>query len=1379
MSNNKHFADLLKVCSILPALAIMPAMGEDYVVQSGISVNVKKGETKDWSQSDGVLFDEGAVIRNYGTVKLGGDVRFENATVHNYYSSTEEQSKIVYDGDGNITFFDSRISNPGIEYDKETPAIIGGLVDFKTTGDISFSGDMAETGSSAFVNTTVLSDMILQANKISVSGGKSSGYGGAIFNAGDLKLLGKENLFQGNSETAAITDSKDTKYFKLGGGALYNRGAEGTAEMVIGLADGSSVNKFIANSAVQNGGAIEARTDDPNSSSVVDIIGTTTFSENTAGVNGGAIMNWVDSSKENASSIVNVIGKVNFDTNTAGEHGGAIYNNGTLDLSNATAEFKENSATQYGGAIYNSGTFVLNNAKFHDNTAEVGGAFFVASGSDMTISNSEFAENFATYGGVGYTSSKLNNLTIVDSVLRDNTATGVAGLGLFNQAKLERVDFERNISSGDNSQGGGAVFLGSEAKIDIVEGTFVGNEVKTNGGAIGMRTGGQGGDNSAATLSITGTEFSTNFAANGGAIYNTFYNDADNSGAVSVSSATFANNIASVNGGAVYNDGSGDAIGNVAVMHFDNNVTFSGNEAGNIGGAIYNGSGATVDMSDAIALFSGNKSTVDGGAIYNDADAVLKIGDAKFSDNRASYDSWESEGYGGAIFALGDLDIVSDKENGVVFSNNVAYAGGAVYGSKNSKIGMNIENALFDGNHAVADAGALGIFNNDVSKLDGVEFRNNTVAVVVDGLINADDIVTPDGGGAIQLGGTASADLTDVHFVKNESGVRGGAISARHGKDYELNISESSFTTNIAGTNGGAIANVYAGALAVKNVDFIGNNAGTNGGAIYNGSDWNFGGSDVGAMSSGDGIVNISGENLFSGNIASGKGGAIYNGAYATVNMSGDNTFVDNIANNGANDIYNDGALNITGGTTTIGGGISGNGTLTLAEGATLDIGNTTISQDVLDIDGIVKASVLSDRSYGRLLAGKTLDVDAETAELHLSLGSVGEYNMFGGKDAGFSKIVYGNSYLVEELDNGIIKVTTKAVEDLAADTGLTTQAAGAIAVLANSHDATMHNMSLAAQQALNSGDASMIAMVERETKKLNPTDKPVAQAAATSVQNQVLSLAAGRMSGGAVMGRAGGDEIAQENGFWVQGLFNKSKFADEFHGYTRGVALGADTTIDKTWTVGAGLAFNNSDVHADGVHTDIDSKTLFVYGQYKPSNWFVNGTATYTMSEYTDSKTVFDVIWNDSYDVNSYGAQIMGGYDFATGITTEAGLRYLHIAQDATGFARAVDTDFLMGVAGVKYAFAIENDWAIKLRPELRAAMTYDMISDDASATVVMPGVASYKVDGESLSRMGGEFGIGLTADYKGIKVSLMYDLNLHKDYASQTGMIKFRSQF
>ena len=182
-------------------------------------------------------------------------------------------------------------------------------------------------------------------------------------------------------------------------------------------------------------------------------------------------------------------------------------------------------------------------------------------------------------------------------------------------------------------------------------------------------------------------------------------------------------------------------------------------------------------------------------------------------------------------------------------------------------------------------------------------------------------------------------------------------------------------------------------------------------------------------MSTNHGVLNLSGNNVFSGNTAGEKGGAIYNDG-GIITMSGNNTFVNNFAKGGLNDIYNDGALNITGGTTTIGGGILGEGILTLAEGATLNIGNTTVKQSEIKIDGTVALSVLNNRSYGRLIAAADkLDV-SETAKLQLSIAGVGEYNIFNGNYAGFKKenITFGDSYLVEELDNGVIKVTTKLV---------------------------------------------------------------------------------------------------------------------------------------------------------------------------------------------------------------------------------------------------------------------------------------------------------------------------------------------------------------
>lgn len=471
-------------------------------------------------------------------------------------------------------------------------------------------------------------------------------------------------------------------------------------------------------------------------------------------------------------------------------------------------------------------------------------------------------------------------------------------------------------------------------------------------------------------------------------------------------------------------------------------------------------------------------------------------------------------------------------------------------------------------------------------------------------------------------------------------------------------------------------------------------------------------------------------------------------------------------------------SINLDSGITTFGGNVLGSGVLTLAEGATMNIGTSTIHLDTMNIDGTVIASIENSRPYGHLYG--TINA-GENALLQLNVGSVGTYKIFNSEtdiniDAGAVYVVKNNG-----LDG--IEISTKPIEDIAADTGLSANAAGAVASLANvaSKDTNIQKVSLAAQKALNSGD---VEFVEKETAKLNPEDKPVTQSVASSVQNQVLALTSGRMSGGvANIGRSGGDETAQESGFWAQGLFNKTKNASNFHGYTRGFALGMDTVIDRKYTLGFGFAYNNTDVHSGSRSTDINSDTLFVYGQYKPSDWYVNATLAYTMAEYTENVDPFGVAIESNYDVDTYGAQLMTGYDLAYGFTPEAGLRYLHITQDTynngVNTIKGSDTDFLSGVAGLKYTFAIETENALQLRPEMRAAATYDFISDKAETTVVMPGTGSYKVGGERLSRFGGEFGIGLTAEYKGMEFSVSYDLGLHEDYTSQTGMIKFRSQF
>ena len=1058
-------------------------------------------------------------------------------------------------------------------------------------------------------------------------------------------------------------------------------------------------------------------------------------------------------------------------------------------------------------------------------TGALNSVIFVEADTTTVSSGVEFKNNKAD-SGILSTSGKNGKSKLVlnpDIVFDGNIATYDGGaVANFGKMQADKVTFKNNTAqigfeNDKEPMGGGALALGAVSETMIKNSIFERNESKYHGGAIAMR-GVADGDNSAADLDIFNSEFMGNKATqNGGAIYSTFYDSVTQKEAVYIEGSKFFRNNA-VLGGAVYNEGEPDRAGNIAGMRIVDSE-FSANIAKEDGGAIYNKGTLAIDSvkKDVVfklnqaksagaiynegtlivnnAEFQDNKSVVDGGAIFNTG--TLTINGGEFEGNRASVDEWSDEGYAGAIFDKGKLSVNGTKTDMVDFSGNVAYAGGAIYGSRNTKNGMNLSYVLFENNSALADAGAVGIFNDATSVLSNVVFRNNTAAIATKD-ITLEDIEKSDGGGAILLGQLASANLSNVRFIENKSGSRGGAISARHFKDEVLKIEDSSFVKNEASGNGGAIANVYNGTVDLNSVEFRQNIAGKFGGAIFNAKDINFGGSEEGSESSNHGIINISGENYFTNNHANEIGGAIYNDAGGTVNIAGTNAFVGNTAGkyNGANDIHNLGTVNILSGTTTLDGGVSGNGTFNLAQGATLNVGTANINQSKIIIDGTVFADVISaergqyiDRdkttngvknSDGGIYA-KFFGEVSGTGSINLNVGSVGTYKMFD-TDNDIS-INAGTAYIVTNNGADGVVIETKSVETLAQDAGISTQAAGAVAGLANSTDRNAQKISLLTQQALNAGD---IKTVERETAKLNPDDKPVAQSVSVSVQNQVLSLTAGRMSGGgAVVGRAGGDS-ARQNGFWMQGLFNKSKHADQFHGYTRGFALGGDVMLNKSWILGGGFAYGSTDVHAaNNRNTDVESNTLFTYVQYKPNKWFANMTLSYTMSEYDETVDLYSgaTLLNSNYDINAYGAQLMTGYDFATGITTEIGARYLHVVQEeysnGLNTVKALDTDFLSGVAGFKYAFTIQNDWAVQLKPEMRAAFTYDILSDDAAATVIMPGAAPYQVSGESLSRVGGEFGIGLTATYKGAKISLMYDLDLHEDYTSQTGMIRFRSQF
>ena len=436
--------------------------------------------------------------------------------------------------------------------------------------------------------------------------------------------------------------------------------------------------------------------------------------------------------------------------------------------------------------------------------------------------------------------------------------------------------------------------------------------------------------------------------------------------------------------------------------------------------------------------------------------------------------------------------------------------------------------------------------------------------------------------------------------------------------------------------------------------------------------------------------------------------------------------------------------------------------------------------------DDVLNIAITDADTYGKVIVD-TLDVNG--AKLNMTFKGEGTYNLISATNTTGDFFTWAENKVYDIAnDSGTFTVKIKSVEDIAESTGLKGETAVAVSHVAEaaskSDSVLLQDLSLKMQEKLAENTPEAKAAVEHATKAIHPEKESVAQSVSTSVQNTVVNLASARMSAPSV-GRSGGDVEFTKGGVWAQGLFNKSKQADAFNGYTRGIALGLDGTINKDWTIGAGYSYAHSDINGTARDTEIDSNTIFLYGQYKPAQWYVNAIANYTMSDYSERGTVLDgAVVTGDYDVDSFGGALATGYDFANGITPELGLRYMHV--NANDYANSYginthidDTDFLTGVIGAKYAFNVVATRHLTFVPQLNAGVKYDLLSDKNTATVAMPGVNAYTIDGNRLKRIGGEFGIGLGMQYRELNVSVNYDIDVREDYASQTGMLKFRYNF
>ncbi len=503
-------------------------------------------------------------------------------------------------------------------------------------------------------------------------------------------------------------------------------------------------------------------------------------------------------------------------------------------------------------------------------------------------------------------------------------------------------------------------------------------------------------------------------------------------------------------------------------------------------------------------------------------------------------------------------------------------------------------------------------------------------------------------------------------------------------------------------------------------------------------------------------------------------------------------------------------SLNVNKGTLTYDKQTGKIGNLNVAGG--LDIGTNTVNATNVDFkdNSNLALRVAAADNYGKINADNITIGKDTTMKVTLDNGVVGSgeketFTFLNSEniDGDFTnKIAENNRYDIKWVD-GSLSITGK---DTTATDAVTD--AGGTASNAATAEAweTINNSSSAGAQAKAVSNA--LFSLSQETSAAGqkayvdaltavaPEVAPMVQKTQTETANQVFGAVSTRLTGGSISTGSEGMSSGDSNpdaAVWVQGMFNKSKLDDTskakgFDADSNGVALGIEKFVNKDVKVGAGYAYTNTDIDGFMRSTDVDTHTAILYGEYKPSNWYVNGIATYGWSDYSEDKNVAGVGVKADYDVETFGLQAMTGYDMQVkgfGFTPEAGLRYVHIKQDAYKDSAdqrvsANNSDILTGVIGAKVSKNFELSNGMNIKPEARIAATYDLFNDDVNSVVTLANGSAYAVEGEALDRFGMEFGAGVTAEVNdNVELSLGYEGKFREDYQDHTGLINAKYKF
>lgn len=392
----------------------------------------------------------------------------------------------------------------------------GAVLATGAAGAVLFAGGTASAAGSIVVDSltddgtgTTLREAIEQAN---TDAGEDvitfeSGLSGTISLLSDLPVVTEALAVEGPGADVITVDGVDqwalfnfhqisTGTNRLSGltlthGVADNSDSSGGAVFVYyGSADLEITDMvLIDNSASNDGGAVSLY------SANGDVtITRTTITGNTADGGGGALY-----ADEDADLTVTIIDST-ISGNTAGDYGGALYVGNTADLFVSDSTISGNSAAEGGGGIYlNAGDVTIERSTISGNTAEGGGGGIgFSTAYSFTMRNSTVSGNSASDWGGGLYISDGNSgpVTIENSTISGNTA-GQAGAiyGAYGGLTIIQSTITANTATGTAAPVVGGIQLGGPTAVPQVarsQGRSSNEHGVTHGFSVPAAAGGSG-----------------------------------------------------------------------------------------------------------------------------------------------------------------------------------------------------------------------------------------------------------------------------------------------------------------------------------------------------------------------------------------------------------------------------------------------------------------------------------------------------------------------------------------------------------------------------------------------------------------------------------------------------------------------------------------------------------------------------------------------------------------------------------------------------------------------------------------------------------------------------------------------------------------------